>query len=57
MLTTAYPQNLIFKMPLSDEYDYYIAPSSDKKKTKNKDKTKDINFPYISIYKFVSYSI
>ena len=32
MLTIAYPQNLTFKMPLSAEYDYYIAPSSDRKK-------------------------
>ena len=32
MLTIAYPQNLTFKMPLLAEYDYYIAPSSDKKK-------------------------
>ena len=36
MLRTAYPQNLIFKMPLSDEYDYSTVPSSDKIK-KNKE--------------------
>ena len=36
MLTIAYPQNLTFKMPLSAEYDYYIAPSSDRKKITEK---------------------
>ena len=38
MLTIAYPQNLIFKLPLLAKYDNYVTPSSDRKKTKNMDK-------------------
>ena len=48
MLTIAYPQNLIFKMPLLAEYDYYIAPSSDRKKNKEHGQNERYKFP---IYK------
>ena len=43
MLTIAYPQNLIFKLPLLAKYDNYVTPSSDRKK-KQRTWTKRLNY-------------
>ena len=43
MLTIAYPQNLIFKLPLLAKYDNYVTPCSDRKKKEHGQSASIIN--------------